>query len=173
MAVSASTEGYSKTAACLSQNALVGHAPFGRYPARLATTRWRLPDVRRGDAHLYRTVLRHDGAAPPDFAGVYRLVWIGCGSGSACPAFVNRKTGRVTFAPELRVISWMPHDEAPDGLPAAERLTYRKDSRLLVVLGLRNEQIPTSGFTMYEWRDDRLHLIKFVPQVRLCARTSG
>jgi hypothetical protein len=162
----------SKNSACLSQSALVARAPFDKYPARTATTSWRVPDVRRGDAHLYRTALRRASAGPPDFAGIYRLVWIGCGAGSACPAFLNRETGRVTFAPELRVVSWMPNDLAPDDRPAPERLTYRKDSRLLVVLGVRNENARTSGFTLYEWRGERLHLIRFVSQAQLCSRAS-
>src|SRR5207253_2065862 len=135
----------SKTPACLSQYGLVARAPFDKYPARTVTRSWRVPDVRRGDAHLYRTALRGASAGPPDFAGIYRLVRLGCGAGSACPAFVNSETARVTFARELRVVSWMPNDLAPDDRSAPERLTYRKDSRLLVVLGVRNEDARTSG----------------------------
>lgn len=79
-------------AACLSQTARA--APFRRFRASPAVGPWRRPDVRRGGARL-----RPEAAGPPEIACAYRLVRIGCGAGSIIPAFANRKTGHVTFAP--------------------------------------------------------------------------
>jgi len=122
---------------------------------------------------LYRTLLRREDKESPDFAGHFRLVRIGCGSGSICPAIIDRLSGRITFARELGVVSWMIDDGAVGDTPGFERLTYRLDSRLLAVFGTRNEDDRTSGVTLYDWRDGRLRLVRFVPQQQLCPRRRG
>jgi hypothetical protein len=153
-----------RTRVCTSVDSLVSDATFRAYPASSESGRWRSPDVSRGEAHAYRTVLRAEGTGPPDFAGHFRVVRIGCGAGSFCPAFVDRSTGHVTFAPELRVISWMPGD--PVG---PDRLVYRRDSRLLIVLAVRNENEHTAGATLYDWVGGRFRLLRFIPRSRLCS----
>lgn len=152
--------------ACMTVRSLVSPAVFARYPATVARPPWRAPDVRPGDAHFFRTRLREDSRGSPDFAGHYKLVPIGCGAGTICPAFVDKRSGRVIWAPQFRSVSWIFSDfrDADD----IERLTYRRDSRLLVVFGARNEDARFEGVSFYDWRGGRAHLVRFVPAERLC-----
>lgn len=153
---------------CVAIEDVATHVPFARYPAAASAHRWRGPEVRRGEAHLFRTVLREGSVGPPNFAGHYTVVEIGCGAGATCPAFVDRTTGRVRFAPGLRVVV-----ELGGRIPAAgrdhQRLTYRRDSRLLVATGMPNEVESDAGVHLYDWHGGRLSLVRFVPAAALCA----
>lgn len=153
--------------ACISVRSLVSPAVFARYPASAVRGPWRAPDVRKGDAHLFRTRLREDSRGSPDFAGRYKLVQIGCGAGTLCPAVVDKLSGQVIWAPQFRSVGWMFSDfrDADD----VERLTYRRNSRLLVIFGARNEDERYAGVSYYDWRGGKAHLVRFVPAERLCA----
>jgi len=147
--------------------ALTAPALFARYPALAAPpARWHAPDVRRGEARTFRTVLRRYGRAPADFAGRYRIVPIGCGAGAVCPAFVDGESGQVRFDPALRVAAALSVEAAGAGF---ETLTYRPDSRLLVVIGAANEDAARRGVTYYEWRGGRLAPLAFLPLAGFCA----
>jgi len=157
---------------CVAAQSLLTPAAFRKYPA---DSRWRgpwhAPDVRHGPAHLYRTVVRSEGVGPPDFAGHFKVVRAGCGAGTICPLFVNLKTGRVTVLSSLLnvEIDYARADEVGKALGTDDtRLVYRRDSRLLVVLGTRNENMKLSGATLYEWRDNGPRLIRFIPERQLC-----
>jgi hypothetical protein len=153
---------------------LTSDAMFARYPAKVSNRQiWRAPDVRTGQAHLFRTVLRTEGTSSPDFAGHYLIVRIGCGAGTICPAFLDRANGHVSFPSGLRSFSTLPLDFGPDDAEFHDYLTYRLDSRLLVVLSNRNEDERTTGATLYDWRDDKLHLIRFIPKGALCMKKEG
>ena len=173
IAAASSSQVAAATKPCLSVATLIARAPFDRYPAHLSKGPWRAPDVRRGDAHLYRTLLRTEGSGSPDFAGHLKLVRIGCGAGTMCLAFIDRTSGQVTFAPTLRSVSWLYVDLIPLGSPDLKRLTYRNDSTLLVVFGVRNEEDKTGGVTMCNWKNGAPHLVRFVPQRKLCIRPSA
>jgi hypothetical protein len=154
---------------CVSAERLLANETFRQFPVHPGTGASRAPDLRHGDAHLYRRLLKNEGDRVPDFAGHIRVVRIGCGAGSFCPAFVDQSNGRVTFAPELRVVSWMAGEPGVRQPENSERPTYRRDSSLLLVLGIRNEDERTAGATLYHWSSSGLHLLRFVPQPRLCA----
>jgi len=151
---------------CLQVSQLLSPKIFRRYPARSGLGPWREPDVRHGNAHLYRTRLREDAQGRPDFAGHYKMVALGCGAGTICPAIVNKATGKVHFVAEFRNVGWELNYFA--GAKDVERLTYRRDSRLLVVFGIRNEQERTGGVTLYDWRGGKPHIVRFVPSAKLC-----
>jgi hypothetical protein len=138
---------------------------FAKYPAPVEAFRPVPPDVRHGEALLYRTVLREEAGHAPDFAGHYDLVQIGCGAGTSCPAIEDAKTGEVFFAPQLKNASALLVDTGDNDV---ETLTYRKDSRLLIVVGTRNEDLKTEGMSYFEWRHDKLTLLRFVPRSKLC-----
>lgn len=166
-AAAAASSGSAPAATCVNLSDLVSPVAFARYPAEHATSAtWRGPDVTRGRAHLYRTMLRENVSGTPDFAGHYTVVHIGCGAGLACPAFVDRRTGRVFFPPAIRSVYFLPADTEPAG--ATDPLTYQADSRLLVILGARNEEDRTSGVTQYDWRDGNPRQLRFVPEASLC-----
>ena len=156
-------------ASCIPIARFQSPALFARYPAPAITGPWRAPDVRRGEAHAFRTTLRRYGQGEPGFAGRYTVVENGCGAGAICPAFVDRSTGRVSFVPALRVVTWLSGDLGDDH----ERLTYRRDSRLLVVVGARNERAATAGVSLYDWRGGGPRLIRFVAQRKLCRRSAA
>jgi hypothetical protein len=148
---------------------LVSASRFRAYPVLIkASPPWRTPDVRRGEAHRVRTALRQQGKGPPDFAGYVKVVWIGCGTGSVCPAFVDLKAGRAIFPPALKVVS---ESFAIRDVPGIDdlRLIYRPDSRLLAVVGVRNEDNRLEGVYLYDWNDGQPKLIRSVPIRALCS----
>lgn len=123
------------------------------------------PQVRSGQAHLFRSVIRQQAATGPNFAGHYTLVWIGCGAATVCPAIVDAIDGRVFFPPELGAVSALDTISDDDGF---DIVNVRRDSRLLIVMGSPRETESRAGASYYEWRNDRLHLQRFVPLSRLC-----
>ena len=154
---------------CTSLDELVSPAAFRRYPVNQYRGPLRKPDVRRGRAHLYRTALGSSVRDAPDFAGHYQVVPLGCGAATYCPAFVDRVTGKVSFYPELRAVSvagtmMEGHIDERYG----NRLLYRADSRLLALIGSRNEDERTEGVTLYEWQARGPRLIRFIPTKQIC-----
>jgi len=157
-------------AACVSVPSLISDASFRRYPAAVSKGPWRAPDVRHSG---YRTVLREAGRKAPDFAGRFRIIRPGCGSATECISILDRVSGRDYSTGAFNVISsasigsqWVTYTGLGDD--SFDRLFYRSNSRLLVVLGTRDDDASTSGATLYEWRDDKLHLIRFIPINDLC-----
>ena len=51
-----------------------------------------------------------------------------------------------------------------------ETLNYRKDSRLLIVVGTPNENPKNEGMSYYLWQSGKLTLTRFVPKAKLCER---
>lgn len=160
-------------ASCVRVDTLVSATAFRSYPADpVWRGPWHKPDVRNGTAHRYRTVVREEGTAPPDFAGHLKVVSYGCGAGLKCPLFVDLKTGKVAFVPALASVE-QPYDLADVPRIADPRLVYHVDSRLLVAVGTRNEDDRLTGAAQFEWRGDRLRLIRFIPHTALCRDGTG
>ena len=146
---------------------LLSNEVFSGYPAPRSgvMSKPAMPQVSRGVAHLYRTVIREEAKQGPNFAGYYTLIRIGCGAATVCPAIMNAKTGRVYFPPELKDATALMMDTGDVGV---ETLNYRRDSRLLVVIGAPNEDLKRDGMTYFEWRSGKLRLLRFVPTGKLC-----
>jgi hypothetical protein len=117
-------------------------------------------------ARKYRTLLgqqlREEGV---NFAGRYTLATVGCGTGCSISAIIETRTGRAFFPKELLGWTGIVGDyEAPEG---EEPWTYRADSRLIRLVGRANiggtgeERYAPSGIYYYEWRNNRLRLVKF------------
>lgn len=110
--------------------------PFDSYPVaqtrfvKAATPRLADPLSRR-----YRSALRVAALGKPNFAGHYIVSQIGCGAGCIRLAVIDRVSGRITWFPST--ISGWP-------LEVTEPLAFRRDSRLMVVQGMLNEQEPTT-----------------------------
>jgi len=153
-------------------DSLVGNEVFDRYPARIpaGTSKPVAPDVGRGQAHLYRTVIREAAGKGPNFAGHYTLIRIGCGAATVCPAIVDARTGKVFFPPELVSAEALLVDTGDTGV---ETLNYRKDSRLIIVVGTPNENLKNEGMSYYLWWSGKLTRIRFVPKAKLCAEGSS
>jgi hypothetical protein len=152
---------------CIAIADLVSASSFRKFPAASEHGPWRAPDARFGQAHEFRTVLRNEGVGPPNLAGHYKIVHIGCGTSCIHPAFVDLTTGQVTFEPALGSVEL---EVEIDDVPGIHdfRLVSRRDSRLLVVVGTRNEDERTTGVTMFEWGKEHPRLVRFIPQSALC-----
>ncbi|HEY7807551.1 MAG TPA: hypothetical protein VIC34_10160 [Croceibacterium sp.] len=141
---------------------LLGPAFFNRYPAKpVRLSKPATPVVSKGQAHLFRTVIREQAKMGPDFAGHFTIVRIGCGAGMVCLAIADALTGRVFFSPKLRNVFIFRDANV-------ERLNYRRDSRLLIVAGSPNEDVSREGLSYYLWQDDKFHLIRFISSAELC-----
>jgi hypothetical protein len=104
------------------------------------------------EARQYRTTLRRETKAGPNFAGHFSLVRIGCGSSCAFLAVVDRLTGRVHFPHEFGPLSW-------SGWPGDDYgYTFRADSRLVRACGDPGESGRPACY-YYLWSDDHASLL--------------
>ena len=141
---------------------------FGRYAvtAPSSTLKPATPDVRAGTAHLYRTVIREGAKKGPDFAGHYTIIRIGCGAATVCVAIADAQSGKVYFPPQLEEATALQVDT---GGTDVDTLNYRRDSRLLIVIGSPNEKSARAGVSYYRWRSGKLSLIQFIPAAKFCS----
>jgi hypothetical protein len=114
----------------------------------------------------YRTMIRQGAAKGPNFAGHYTIADWGCGTSCVSMAIIDAKDGSVHDGP-FGYLGW--------GLPlkyegrysamsnSFEPLSYRIDSRLLIVRGCPQDENCASYF--YEWADSRFKLIRKIPAV--------
>src|SRR5690606_441694 len=123
-------------------------------------------DFRRSPgARTFRNRLRGAIKGDVNFSGRYILTGRGCGTGCSQMAVIDARTGRVYFPDPLSGVSaWFAGVEDD-----YEVYTYRKNSRLLIVRGTPGPMTDGNsdqkeGTYFYEWRANRLHLIKFVPR---------
>jgi len=168
MATASSAWAQTETPVCSAPfDALLGKEVFDTQavPTPAMTTTPTAPIVKHGMARLFRTVLREGAKQPPNFAGHYTIIEIGCGAGTRCPAILDAETGKVFFPPELKVAEALMMDTGPGDF---ETLNYRLDSRLLVVVGTANENYGQEGVYSYVWRDERLTLFRFLPAAEIC-----
>jgi len=104
-------------------------------------------------ARLYRTRIREGVAKGIGFAGHYEVAILGCGAGCLSFAIVDAMTGRVDFFPAT----------ISQGREAGERLTYKRDSRAVHVIGSLNEE--DSADRWYVWDGNKFILISKKPAV--------
>lgn len=123
------------------------------------------PNVKSGRAHLYRTVIKEGAKLGPNFAGHYTIIRIGCGAATACLAIADSESGNVYFPPNLKSAEALLVDT---GKINVDTLNYRRDSRLLIVVGSPNEKIDRAGISYYIWQSEKLKLIRFISAATLC-----
>ena len=157
-------DGYDKAA--IRGAEMPADAPtFARFPAgpvlRGPFAAPRVNDSRR--THEYRTTIRESASEGVNFAGHYRLVSWGCGTGCAEWAVVDGITGRVFSPPDLRDTDFddIAFDEF--GPEPVELVRFRADSQLLVVIGRTGGDNTRRGISWFVWEHDRLRRIRFVP----------
>lgn len=140
---------------------------FDGYPSVVERKTARAIDFRNSPgASTFRTRLREAIATGEvNFAGRYIITGWGCGTGCSQMAIIDAKTGRVHLPDELAGVSaWF--GALDDDY---EVYSYKKDSRLLIVRGTPGpmndgDSAQEAGTYYYEWRANRLRLIKFVPE---------
>lgn len=96
-----------------------------------------------------------------NFAGHYVLDGRGCGTGCTNAYVINSRTGKTLYPDQLFNVDATYGDGYSD-----VQLEFKKNSRLLIIHGRpgsKNENANTKpGDYYYEWKNDRLRLIKFV-----------
>jgi hypothetical protein len=119
-------------------------------------------------ARKYRTLLsqqlREEGV---NFAGHYTLATVGCGAGCSISAIIDARTGRAYFPGEL--LGWTGIVGDYDPSEGEEPWTYKPGSTLLRLIGrpsigrVNEERHGASGIYYYEWKNERLRLVKLTP----------
>ena len=150
--------------ASVSASAQTSRAPsFSHYPVAVEKARVRAIDFKKNpDARSFRTRLTEGLKAGVNFAGHYTLVGWGCGTGCISGAVIDARNGHVIWPEQFNAIGvWYGGDEY-----AAEPIAYKKNSRLLVISGspgvANGAAEKPQGLYYYEWKNDRLRLVKFV-----------
>jgi hypothetical protein len=102
-------------------------------------------------ARQFRTVLTDEAKNAPNFAGHYRVATWGCGSDCHAFAIIDAVAGSVYFKPEALWVGGQPGNEE-------DRIQFRQNSRLLVLVGSRNDK--GVGKYYYEWTGKELRPIR-------------
>jgi len=103
-------------------------------------------------ARLFRTMLRDNAKNGVNFAGHYIAATWGCGSACWSFAIIDARTGQVYFIPSLLTVGGF-------GYAHEDLIQFRKDSRLLIVVGAPNDE-GYVGRRYYVWKDNRLKMIR-------------
>lgn len=111
----------------------------------------------RSEFRYMRTSIREGAKAGPNFAGHYTLIFVGCGGGAVClTAIADARTGSLYHSDSLGSIE--NFNIAPD----VEEILYRKDSSLLRVIGLINENPSSRGVSYFVWKNNKFIRVRFV-----------
>ena len=112
---------------------------------------------------MFRTVIRNGASQGPNFAGHYTLVMWGCGSSCRQFAIVDALTGTVYIPDGLLQLDTDPW-VAGDPLATEEPAQFRRDSRLLVLVGggYSGSKPRRKGKYFYEWDGNRLSLVSSI-----------
>lgn len=107
-------------------------------------------------AKRHKTVITAEAAKPVNFAGQYRIATWGCGTDCRGFAIINKQTGAVFTLPGVEYVAGvMGNDE--------ERLSYRIDSNLFIITGMKNDDENEKGKFFYLWKKEKLNLLANVP----------
>lgn len=111
------------------------------------------PHLNTAFARNFGTAIREGAARGPNFAGRFAIVQWGCGSECVQMAVVDEKSGAVYRGP-FATLAFSPsriwHGNGPDA-DRFEPVTFRLDSRLLVVRGCPEENERNCAAFFYEW----------------------
>lgn len=137
-------------AGAISSGRAVARVPgFADYPAGpVATGPGKL--VLRGTDINWRTMLRDGARRSPNFAGHYVLASWGCGTDCVMGAAIDHWTGRVIWLPGT-ICCWF-HERADADV---EPVSFRPNSRLLVLTGQRDEADGDDGIHLYRIDETR------------------
>lgn len=117
-------------------------------------------------ARMFRTrireQLREEGI---NFAGHHTIAVMGCGAGCSITAIVDARNGRAYFPQVLD--GWLVEPGVYQFAENEDVRTFRTDSRLLRIVGAprlsTEERWGPSGVYYYEWKNNRLRQLHFVP----------
>jgi hypothetical protein len=137
---------------------------FDAYPAKPEKMQPSMVDLASHPrARRFRTMLREQEKAGPNFAGHYTIVAWGCGTTCIQFAIIDARTGKVYFPPHIDAVTYNHVAFAPnEPEPPFGGLRYRVDSRLLVVIGAENDVDAAEGITYYEWTGAELKRLRWL-----------
>jgi hypothetical protein len=137
---------------------------FERYPAAPTVNGSAKIDLTSHPmARRYRTMLRTQAKAGPNFAGHYVIAGWGCGSSCLQFAIIDAQDGRVYFPPRIRSVSGVHVDRAPDEPePEFLGLRFHIDSRMLIIVGAQNDDPAQEGIGYYEWTGRELKRVRWL-----------
>lgn len=123
-------------------------------------------------ARTYRTSIREQlNERGINFAGHYTIAVIGCGAGCSITAIVDARNGNAYFP---RVLAGWYVEPGVDLAEGEDVRTFRTDSRLLKIIGeprlSAEENWGPGGTYYYEWNNNRLRQVRFVPTKRVETR---
>jgi hypothetical protein len=127
---------------------------YKAFPAEVFTGRPAAAKPVSKEARQFRTVIREGAQIGTNFAGHYTIVSWGCGTSCIQFSIVDAKTGAV-FMPDFYIA--FSSNLEQEKLRDEEPLQFRPDSKLLVVVGSRNEK--GEGVYFYKWDANKLTLI--------------
>ncbi len=120
------------------------------------------------ETKMYRTRIRQWSLEKPNFAGHFILATWGCGTDCVQFAVIDAATGKVFHPAGLSTnVSTNVHaDLLDEGGPFHQdgSLKFRADSKLLILIGMPNEDKKRRGISYYTWNGTQLALIRFVPK---------
>ena len=135
---------------------------FEQYPATETFRGKPAPPILKtpGD-RKFRTRIREGAAKGPNFAGHFTIVEWGCGTSCVSIAVVDAKTGEIG-KPPFGILGYGYALTFADGKKTEdddyEPLSYRRNSRLLVIRGCPEDQ--DCGVEYYRWDGARFILLK-------------
>ncbi|HEY6096042.1 MAG TPA: hypothetical protein VIU93_13920 [Gallionellaceae bacterium] len=140
---------------------------FESYPARLYTGKNAKPDLHSDPAtRMFRTRIRERSKEKPNFAGHYILATWGCGTSCTQLSIIDVRTGKVFHPPGVTYndATNVHHEllEGGDLWHASGAVKFRPDSRLLVLIGMPEEDTARRGISYYVWNGTQLSLVRFV-----------
>lgn len=145
--------------ACLHTPGQTRVPQFRDYAADEIYTGATAPLVLKKDDLIFRTRLRWAAKnVKPNFAGHYILTTWGCGAQCVIGAVIDAKTGHVHWW-NFSVCCW--------GFDTDDKfnpIEFRRDSRLIVFSGLRNEKEGDDGAHFYRFDDGRFVHLRSVPK---------
>lgn len=124
---------------------------FSEYPVAERTVKTtKKPKIISTQDHEFQAKIMIASDQMPNFAGHYILSTFGCGASCTMTFVIDKKTGKVIWLP-FTVCCWdnMDADFNP--------VSFRKNSRLIIITGSRNEQ--GKGIYYYEFKQNKFILI--------------
>ncbi len=106
-------------------------------------------------ARKFKSLLSQVLNQGPDFAGKFRIVRIGCGSGCVGIGVLDCEKGQA-FDSKMNVEQY-----GEDIIKLGDNIEYRKDSRLLILRGCINEDMARCGVSQFEWVGNKFVKLSF------------
>jgi hypothetical protein len=133
---------------------------FSSYPANqeleIKTIGKKQLNFKKNTDKKYRTAIHRAIGQPPNFSGNFYIVTKGCGTDCRGFAIVDLISGDVYTPSHIKLVAGAPNNNQ-------DRIEYKKDSRLLVLNGILNDEEQKEGSFFYLWNGKYLRFLKKLP----------